>query len=59
MTNDHVTNRPSEPQLPPGATPIQMEEVFSIVGELYVQVRVQQRTIQRLSSGLQLEPTTT
>jgi hypothetical protein len=47
-------------QIPSGATPIQMEELFQAIGELYVQVRILQRTIQRLSSGtLEQKSTTT
>jgi hypothetical protein len=35
-------------QIPPGATPIDMEELFASIGELYVQVRIQRRTIQAI-----------
>lgn len=35
--------------IPAGATPIDMEELFACIGELYLQVRLQRRTIQELA----------
>jgi hypothetical protein len=37
----------AEQQLPPGATPIDTDELLAAIGELYVQVRVLRRIVQQ------------
>jgi hypothetical protein len=34
-------------QLPPGATPIDVEEMFAAIGELFFQVRVLRKMVQQ------------
>jgi hypothetical protein len=34
-------------QLPPGATPIDVDEMFAAIGELYFQVRVLRKMVQQ------------
>jgi hypothetical protein len=37
----------SQPDVPPGATPIDTDELLAAIGELYVQVRVLRRMVVR------------
>jgi len=45
------TKNGSSNDLPPGATPVDMRQLFEVIGELYFQIRIQQQTIQRLASS--------
>lgn len=43
-------------ELPAGATPIPLEEVFQVIGELWFQNRQYQRLIAQLQQQRQVEP---
>ena len=45
------TKNGSSNDLPVGTTPIDMRQLFEVIGELYFQIRIQQQTIQRLASS--------
>jgi len=43
-----MTDSNNQDQLPTGSSPISTDEMLQVIGELYLQVVIQRRTIQRI-----------